>query len=85
MVVLLMLIPLLAPKEGAAIGFATISKALGCSHFSCRIPAADTVRCTRSHDHAVQPLHLSHSCLVWDVACQAACWQDPRNASTTYS
>lgn len=29
-VVLLMLIPLLAPKEGAAIGFATISKALGC-------------------------------------------------------
>jgi Kef-type K+ transport system membrane component KefB len=28
-VVLLMLIPLLAPKEGAAIGFATISKALG--------------------------------------------------------
>ena len=31
-VVLLMLIPLLAPKEGAAIGFATISKALGCSH-----------------------------------------------------
>lgn len=28
-VVLLMLIPLLAPKEGAAVGFATISKALG--------------------------------------------------------
>lgn len=31
-VVLLMLIPLLAPQEGAAVGFATISKALGCSH-----------------------------------------------------
>lgn len=30
MVVLLMLIPLLAPQEGAAVGFATISKALGC-------------------------------------------------------
>ena len=29
MVVLLMLIPLLAPQEGAAIGFATIAKALG--------------------------------------------------------
>jgi len=29
-VVLLMLIPLLAPQEGAAVGFATISKALGC-------------------------------------------------------
>ena len=31
MVVLLMLIPLLAPSpDGAAVGFATISKALGC-------------------------------------------------------
>lgn len=30
-VVLLMLIPLLAPQEGAAVGFATISKALGCA------------------------------------------------------
>ncbi len=43
MVVLLMLIPLLAPKEGAAIGFATISKALGCGHLSCRMQGADTV------------------------------------------
>jgi hypothetical protein len=69
-VVLLMLIPLLAPKEGAAIGFATISKALGCSHLTYRMQGADTVRCTNSD--AVRPSDLTRSALAWGIAYQAA-------------
>lgn len=48
MVVLLMLIPLLAPQEGAAVGFATISKALGYDTDTVRFRLLSTVRSLHS-------------------------------------